>query len=578
MLERFLTDNLTKHFGQFVQGLDADQVRLSAWKGEIHLQNLQIRRHALDSLFSTTTKQAPVEIAYGCVGNLQVSIPWALVRSQFTWRSRKQNNNATTTTTTAEAKSPVSIVLTDVNLLITPRRYDPTLTENGTDKDAEETKQEEQDDNDARAAQIQDALDAELLKRVAESSAQEKKSWIQDRLKALLENLSVTVRNIHIRYEDSGHAMGFQWMTDASQALAGIPMQGRYAMPIHQYRPAFCVGITLQEFSIKATDPIVINDSDKKKQGDETANTPMDTATLSRKIRVASAEALAVYWDSDTPIMSEVAVQKQALRAEFFETAFATLHSGEKKRGWSPKGGFAPEHSFVLDPFSPSITVSLAQNSSSSLDASTVQPSTLEGNLPPCRFAVSRNLLEDLGYLRKSYAIWHQSNTGHISEATLRQVAALRPTKSPLRDPRGWWHYVSQAVIVMNREETARDDTKGKGPRSKRVRSGWLGVARLLSLRKVYIAAYEELVQATTNEERSSANDRLVDVENELDVSEVVAFRIHAYSWLRDRGVVKVAMVVDETTTKAASRWSWGGPSPRSLSTVEDDTKVSTIP
>ena len=37
MLERYLTETLTKHFGHFVENLDSDQVRLSAWKGEMDI-------------------------------------------------------------------------------------------------------------------------------------------------------------------------------------------------------------------------------------------------------------------------------------------------------------------------------------------------------------------------------------------------------------------------------------------------------------------------------------------------------------------------------------------------------------
>ena len=189
--------------------------------------------------------------------------------------------------------------------------------------------------------------------------------------------------------------------------------------------------------------------------------------------------------------------------------------------------------------------------------------------------------MEDLGYLRKSYAVWRQSNAGHISEATLRQLAALRPRKSPVQDPRRWWHYVTEAIIVMNRQEMGASptNTKGKATTSSgRVRSGWLGVARLLALRKKYLAAYEDLIQAASNQDRVKAHNRLVEVENDLAVPEVVAFRIHTYSWLRDRGAVKVTpVVVDDTRPRGMSRWGWSGPSPKSSSVTDSDTKSPTF-
>ena len=595
MLERYLTETLTKHFGHFVENLDRDQVRLSAWKGEIHLQNLQIRKHALDSVAGwkknpTTTakkKKAPVEIAYGRVGNLQVSIPWTVLRNQLTtWRSHRQRNKAAA----VDTSSQVSIVLTDVYLLITPRRYETTTpsveeseddNKNDADDDEEETTQE---NIELREEEIQEALNAELLKRVAESSAdtrkgEEKKSWIQDRLTSLLENLSVTVRNIHIRYEDTGHSMGFQWTTDVSRAFSGMPFPGMnfhqgLSSPIHRYRPAFCVGITLQEFSIHASDPIPSGEASTQPDSNTTtnANEEQDT-TWQRKIRVASAEALAIYWDSDTPIISEVAVQRMTEGPEFYEEAFAMLQSGNRTRGWSPKGGFAPEHSFVLDPFSPSITLSLVQQKSmeeKSEEVPAAPPSTLKGHLPPCRFALSRNLLEDLGYLRKSYAAWRQSVAGHISDATLRRLAGLRPAVSPCSDPKGWWRYAIEAMIAVNQAESDNGD-RGS---SQGTRAGWLGVARLLALRKKYLKAYQELIQAQTIDDRLSSHDKLVSLEDKLHLPEVVAFRIHTYSWLRDAGIVEDCSS-DDTKSKSLDRWNVSGPKRRSAGPQSQETRVT---
>lgn len=590
MLERYLTETVTKHFGHFVEGLDSDQVRLSAWKGEINLQNLKIRRNALDSLFRgrRTVKgdhASPVEIAYGRVGNLQVSVPWNVLRSQLTWKSR--TNDSSSSSSASSSKSPVSIVLTDVSLLITPRRREssPSLGDAQNldakdDNDSQDEDDECDDQSPAREEEIQEALDAELLKRVAESSADSrtdegKKSWIQDRLATLLENLSVTVRNIHIRYEDNGHSMGFQWRTDASKAFAGIGLQG-LPIPIHRYRPSFCVGITLKEFCIRATEPgaggpqtETTGDSDKPAAPESKEGGDSESPAAGQKIRIASAEALAIYWDSDTPIMSEVAVQKTMTNGEFFESAFATLQSGPASRGWSPRSGFAPQHSFVLDPFSPSVTICLASNSSK--DSSSGTPSTLTGNLPPCRFALSRNLLEDLGYLRKSYAAWQQSSAGHFSEATVRYLAGLRPTRSPLKDPRGWWLYVLEAIITVNREEALEAGVvEPRGERGRR-RSGWLGVARLLAIRKTYLAAYESLLTSEINEAKYSAHQQLVKLEAMLDLPEVVAFRIHCYSWLRDNDIIKEA-VVQETKSKGLGRWGWVGHS-RGATRTEDDIK-----
>ena len=89
MFERFLTDALTKNFGHIIENLDADKVRLSTWNGEIHLEDVKLRRDAFDHFI----KDCPVEIAYGRVGNLTLIIPWKLVRSQM-WRSQINKEDA----------------------------------------------------------------------------------------------------------------------------------------------------------------------------------------------------------------------------------------------------------------------------------------------------------------------------------------------------------------------------------------------------------------------------------------------------------------------------------------------------
>jgi hypothetical protein len=585
MLERYVTEALAQHFGHFVEGLDKEQVRLSTWTGEINLQNLQIKKTALDALFRKHAKStgggAPVEILHGQVGNLQVSIPWTVLRSQLTWRGQDKNSGGNATGSGAHKSPPVSIVLTDVNLLIAPRRRDTVASP------MEEVNEEEDgESSEDRETEIQAALDAELLRRVAASSSNstdaKKASWIQDRLTSLLENLSVTVRNIHIRYEDTGHSMGFTWTATEglSSSPSSLPEATVAALPIHRYRPSFCVGITLKEFAIRAAGDAQDSTADTT-AGSGTNDLPTaDSAAGQRKVRVAAAQALAIYWDSDTPIMCEEAVRKRVVGPEFFQTAFQALQSGPSERGWSPRAGFAPQHAFVLDPFSPTITFSLASTSASQEAPQKPRlPSSVHSHLPPCRFAVSRNLLEDLGYLRKSYAIWKQRNTGHISEAALRHLAELRPRCSPALDPRGWWHYVLEAIAVVHREEVAARHREHGRPyaQGRRRRRGWLGLGRLLALRKEYVAAFATLVNLHSSEDSLSvSHERLNSLEEDLDISEVVAFRIHAYSWLRDAGVISEA-VPDDVKPKSLGRWKWSGQSPRSTSKVGDENKFATL-
>lgn len=198
MFERYLTDAVASHFGHVVENLDADKVRLSAWSGELVLKDLKLRNNALDAFL----KDSPVEIVYGKVGNLELRIPWTLFRSQLRWR--KESNQLRLLSTRC------SIVLSDVNILIAPKSQSQTQNSR---KDDEETAEELRKEKEKI---VQSMLDANLLRRVTESSVSSARwNWVQDLLSSVLSTLSVTVRNIHVRYEDPGTCMGFVWKSDS---------------------------------------------------------------------------------------------------------------------------------------------------------------------------------------------------------------------------------------------------------------------------------------------------------------------------------------------------------------------------
>ena len=253
MFERYLSDVVTTHFGHVIADLDRDKMRVSAWNGgALILRDVELRRHALDYYAADNVKSMPVEIAHGRVGRLEIRIPWKAVRAQFL---------SSTTENGAAAVDPslaMTVVLSDVNILITPRKQqqqpaksekeedDPEL--NGDLCETDETSNNGQrrgerrsssrivadEENDAqRQSMAQAAMDKELLQRVAlsslplqsspqdEAAAAVTNTWkwkLQERAKAVLSNLSVTIQNIHIRYEDPGTSLGFQWTVPEAAA------------------------------------------------------------------------------------------------------------------------------------------------------------------------------------------------------------------------------------------------------------------------------------------------------------------------------------------------------------------------
>lgn len=60
---------LTGLFGEYVDGLNSESLKLSVWSGTVELDNLRIKPEALDKL------ELPFAVS-GSIGNLSVSVPW----------------------------------------------------------------------------------------------------------------------------------------------------------------------------------------------------------------------------------------------------------------------------------------------------------------------------------------------------------------------------------------------------------------------------------------------------------------------------------------------------------------------
>jgi hypothetical protein len=546
MFERYLTDALTTHFGHVVENLDSDKVRLSAWDGQLVLENLSLRSNALESFMP----DCPVEIAYGKVGNLELRIPWTLFRSQLLWRGETDQPRL--------QKTRCSIVLSDVNILITPRRKKAATTETNESEQDDSSPESVDEQRRLREKQVQSLLDANLLRRVTESSVSSSRwSWVQDWLSSLLSTLSVTVRNIHIRYEDPGTSMGYVWSSNDNG-------------DVRRYRPAFSVGITLRQFSILTDDPLQLLEDEKEDaknaesneaaSGDGTTKPPpMDgpLATYDTRHKVAAAERLAIYWDSDCKLMSihsdELCESESRTEySAYYQSSFQVLNDGSSPL-FAHESLFQHNYAYLLDPISPSVNLTLVskvdskqqetlesayshENDESSNDsvsappnAELTPPSSVSIDLPPCKFTLSRSTMEDTAYIRKSLSVWNHAAKGLLSESSLRRLAKLRPSKSARDDPKSWWVYASETSLALSRVNREGRDLEHLGFYRKR-RRGWMGLVQALARRRCYLDHYKVLLTLDNDEKtRSNAHNTLLEMEDELLPEEIAAFRIAVY-------------------------------------------------
>jgi len=222
MLEGLVANLLNRFLGMYVKNFDPKQLNVGIWSGDVKLRDLELRREALDQL------HLPINVVEGRLGNLTLSIPWSNLRGK-----------------------PVRVNIEDVFLLAAPKMED------NYDVQEEEKR--------AAAVKLEKLESAELLKeRNTEGMSQEEQkkqqSFTASLTTAIVDNLQVSIKNVHIRYEDA------------------------VATPGH----AFAVGLTLKEMSAVSTD--------------ENWQPTFIQSTADKTHKLAVLDSLAMYWNSDAEL------------------------------------------------------------------------------------------------------------------------------------------------------------------------------------------------------------------------------------------------------------------------------------
>jgi vacuolar protein sorting-associated protein 13A/C len=263
MLEGIVANLLNRFLGMYVRNFDAKQLNVGIWSGDVKLKNLQLRKEALDQL------KLPLNVVEGYLGQLTLQIPWSNLRGK-----------------------PVRVSIEDVFLLAAPRE--------DADYDPEEQEQR------AHALKMEKLDSAEMLKeRNTEGMSQEEQmknqSFTNSFITAIVDNVQVNVKNIHIRYEDS--------ISD----------------PGHP----FAVGFTLEGFDAVSTD------------SDWQPTFIQSTSDTAHKL--ASLKSLAVYWDTDAKLISTGKGSQEGVDDEkFVEHLRSMIVTGD-----TPELG---DHQFILKP------------------------------------------------------------------------------------------------------------------------------------------------------------------------------------------------------------------------------------
>ena len=365
MFESYLTNLLSTHFGHLFTNISRDNVSISAWRGEVVLKDLGIRREALqvllgardgadtsgrdgdddgsagdadgddgiddvngdDEMFLRTPTSStlssgesvedgtrhdadsnnpaiakcPFQIEHGTIGTFELHIPWSVLRRRNPATNRASSGAGGGGSDEDPGNdrhenelSGCSLVLTDVNILITPT-LDRHRNTDGRRKKRRGRKRERQHgatdadhvrDLDARRyrreSSVQELLQEVLLQQSVSSDGENisaagaaepegsdggrRKAWIGSLTTSILSSLTVTVRNVHIRYEDPGTVPAFgtlsSFLPTNPQSLSRLDHPSMKSLRSlektrwrehSQHRPPFAVGIELESFLIKNT-------------------------------------------------------------------------------------------------------------------------------------------------------------------------------------------------------------------------------------------------------------------------------------------------------------------------------------
>lgn len=345
---------LNRFLGMYVKNFNTQQLNVGIWNGDVKLRNLELRREALDQL------HLPVNVVEGHLGSLIMSIPWTNLRGK-----------------------PVRVNIEDVFLLAAPK-------EDAEYDEEEEAKRE-------HSVKMEKLENAELLKQrnsegLSQEEQQKSQSFTESLTTAIVDNLQVSIKNIHIRYEDTISAPGHP----------------------------FALGLTLKEFSAVSTD------------ADWRPSFVQSSSGTTNKLAVLG--ELAFYWNTDATLFgtgkgSEVGAEAQKTeRGLLIEKFRQAIEDGKN-------------HQYMLKPVSGRAAVEL--DKTGKVEKPKVKARLLFNELG---FVLDEDQYRDALMMVDlfHYFIRHQ------------EYKKLQPKSTPKDDPKAWLRFAFTAVLSKIQERNRK--------------------------------------------------------------------------------------------------------------------------
>ncbi|XP_027361593.1 uncharacterized protein LOC113869468 [Abrus precatorius] len=179
MLEDQVAYLLQRYLGNYVRGLSKEALKISVWKGDVELKNMQLKPEALNAL------KLPVKVKAGFLGSVKLKVPWSRL-----------------------GQDPVLVYLDRIFLLA-----EPATQVEGCSEDAVQ---------EAKKSRIQE-MELKLWEKSQQLKSEMNKSWLGSLISTIIGNLKLSISNIHIRYEDGesnpGHPFAAGVMLDKLSAV-----------------------------------------------------------------------------------------------------------------------------------------------------------------------------------------------------------------------------------------------------------------------------------------------------------------------------------------------------------------------
>ena len=199
MLEGLATWFLNNYLGKYLELLDTAQLSVSLLAGQVELENVPLRKDALRFVEPT------IAVRSGQVGHIKLTIPVSRMRSE-----------------------PWVLLLENIYIVLGPQNF-AEYDEEAEDQVRLETKLAALDGIEAEWRAVQESSHASSYKPVTSGWLDYGASFVG----TIMENLQLTVKNVHIRYEDDISVPGTVF-------AAGITLESLAAQTCdHTWSPRF---------------------------------------------------------------------------------------------------------------------------------------------------------------------------------------------------------------------------------------------------------------------------------------------------------------------------------------------------